>query len=234
MFDAAHLKSIDGFNSITDCLKLLTCADPSPDCHLRECKKCPDSGELREKLQVLLDEEMVDSVTFNQWESADRCNIFTKSSPTEDFIDDFTDKVEALVTLHFIFKEQVSFLNQLKQDLELNEMIVVGDFAENYSFVVQDSAQGFYFSSGQATIRPFSVYYKEPRKMELKQVSFAAISDCMDHSTVTVYAFQEKSIRILKTMVPDLIKDFLFLRWLSSAVQKQKQCLQRVVSLSRF
>ena len=125
MFDAAHLKSIDGLNSITDCLKLLTCADPSPDCHLRECKKCPDSGELREKLQVLFDEEMVDSVTFNQWESADRCNIFTKSSPTEDFIDDFTDKVEALVTLHFIFKEQVSFLNQLKQDLELNEMIVV-------------------------------------------------------------------------------------------------------------
>jgi len=100
--------------------------------------------------------------------------------------------------------------------------------------VVQGSAQGFSFSSGQATIRPFSVYYKEPRKMELKQVSFAAISDCMDHSTVTVYAFQEKSIRILKTMVPDLIKDFLFLRWLSSAVQKQKQCLQRVVSLSRF
>ena len=38
------------------------------------------------KLEVALDAELVETATFNQWESADRCDIITKTTSTDDFI----------------------------------------------------------------------------------------------------------------------------------------------------
>ena len=83
-------------------------------------------------------------------------------------------------------------LRTASNDLAENEAIVIGDFAENYTFVMQDSIQGFYFGNRQATIHPFSVYFKDPVSGELQQVCLAVISDYMNHTTVAVYAFQRK------------------------------------------
>ena len=33
------------------------------------------------------------------------------------------------------------------------------DFSENYSFVLQDAAQGFHWNNSQETIHPFVAYY---------------------------------------------------------------------------
>ena len=41
-----------------------------------------------------------------------------------------------------------------------NEIIVLLDFAESYSFLVQDAVQGYNWENSQATLRPFSVYFK--------------------------------------------------------------------------
>jgi hypothetical protein len=35
------------------------------------------------------------------------------------------------------------------------------DFAENYSFVLQDEAEGFHWNNAQATIRLFVIYSKK-------------------------------------------------------------------------
>jgi hypothetical protein len=36
----------------------------------------------------------------------------------------------------------------------------LGDFAENYSFIVKDAAQGFHWENSQATLHPFLAYYR--------------------------------------------------------------------------
>ena len=41
--------------------------------------------------------------------------------------------------------------------------IILMDFAENYSFLVQDAIQGFYWQADQATLHPFAVYYKDEK-----------------------------------------------------------------------
>ncbi len=35
------------------------------------------------------------------------------------------------------------------------------DFFENYSFILQDAAQGFNWNNSQATIHPFVAYYHD-------------------------------------------------------------------------
>ena len=46
------------------------------------------------------------------------------------------------------------YLTQRKESLSLQpgEIVVVGDFSENYSFVLQDAAQGFHWNNAQATL----------------------------------------------------------------------------------
>ena len=36
---------------------------------------------------------------------------------------------------------------ECKENLEENEIIILGGFAENYSFVVQDEVQGFHWNN---------------------------------------------------------------------------------------
>jgi hypothetical protein len=43
----------------------------------------------------------------------------------------------------------------------MGEIIVLCDLAENYSFILQDEVQGFYWNSARAAIDPFAIYYRE-------------------------------------------------------------------------
>ena len=73
------------------------------------------------------------------------------------------------------------------------------DFSENYSFILQDAAQGFHWNNSQATIHPFVAYYIDSGK--LCHLSFVIISDCLQHDTVAVYLFQKRLTAYLKRKV---------------------------------
>ena len=62
------------------------------------------------------------------------------------------------------------------------------DFAESYSFLVEDAAQGFHWNNLPATIHPFVIYYVDGSG-KLSHKSYAYISDHKTHDTITVYSF---------------------------------------------
>ena len=72
-----------------------------------------------------------------------------------------------------------------------NECIIILDFAENYTFMVQDAIQSFHWNNTQATIHPFVIYYKQDGT--LKHKSLACISDMLQHDVHTLYAFQKNN-----------------------------------------
>ena len=51
-----------------------------------------------------------------------------------------------------IAKQQTDFLQATRKMLKPGEYFVVGDSAENYSFVVQDAAQSFNWNNLQGSI----------------------------------------------------------------------------------
>ena len=107
---------------------------------------------------------------------------------------------------HFIVKNQNQYLKGLKTSLKPNECIIILDFAENFSFVVQDAAQAFHWNNAQATIHPFVVYHKS-NNGDLCHRAFACISDHITHDTVAVYVFVEKLINdYVKLYLPQLQK----------------------------
>jgi len=66
-----------------------------------------------------------------------------------------------LLTHSFIAKGQCKFLNQLKNKLKRGELVLICDFSENYSFLLQNEVQGFHWINVQATIHPIIVHFKD-------------------------------------------------------------------------
>ena len=81
-----------------------------------------------------------------------------------------------MTTHSFIAKCQSNYLRECKEKhLEENEVIILGDFAENCSFVLQDEVQGFCWNNLQCTLHPVVVYYKDGDA--LQSVSYCIISN---------------------------------------------------------
>jgi hypothetical protein len=144
--------------SYKDLMQKLVCSTSDRLCMLHRCPNCPGSEALLEHLEGILeavDVSLDDSVQYKQWVSTDRTNLQDFTSSFQDFLDTLTEKLDKLTSHHFIAKHQSSYLAQLKNDIHQNEAVVILDFAENYSFLIQDAAQGFDFTG--RTLRPLFI-----------------------------------------------------------------------------
>lgn len=203
MFEGARLKEFSAnsdiqFSNFKDCFKLMMCDDPTPECHLRTCKNCPSSASLKEEVSGILDENMVDSVTYRGWFKVQKRYTLEKvTKSTEMFVETFIDLLEKLLPHHFITKQQSEFYQEKKNNLKPGEVLVVSDFAENYSCVMQDEVQGYHWSTEQVSLHPFVAYYKTAVG-DLKCISYVAATDHRKHVTATFHAFQKKFVPFLQ------------------------------------
>ena len=94
-------------------------------------------------------------------------------------------------------------LKMAKENLSENELIILLDFAENYSFVVQDAVQGFHRENSQATLHPFVAYFRSSNGV-LKHTSICVISDCLKHDQTAVHCFLTKVITLMKQKVNNI------------------------------
>lgn len=130
---------------------------------IHRCESCPGKEALNRYLLELLSDEYDedDNINFQQWVSTDRTTLVTQQLSMADFIELLTNKLDNLTVHHYIAKHQSGYLTELKEKIPETECIVILDFAENYSFIVQDAAQGFHWDNSQVTLHPFAVYYRK-------------------------------------------------------------------------
>ena len=116
--------------------------------------------------------------------------------------------MEKLTAHSFIAECQSNYLRECKEDIEKNEVIILGDFVENYSFVVQDEVHRFHWNNLQCTLNPVVVYYKDGDA--LQSVSYCIISDDNKHHVGMVYQVQKETIIDLKLSFPYLCQAMCF------------------------
>ena len=66
-----------------------------------------------------------------------RSNLDVKTMQVDDFIDLLFDLMSNLRPHHFIAKDQTKYFIESRENLQPSEVIVSGDFSENYNFIVQ-------------------------------------------------------------------------------------------------
>ena len=91
----------------------------------------------------------------------------------------------------------------------MNEVIVLGDFAENYQFPVQDEIQSYHWSKEYCTLHLLVVYFIDSDG-NIKHNSLSFISDDNNHDTNFVYKIQTIPVDCLKENLPIVDKIFYF------------------------
>ena len=79
-------------------------------------------------------------------------------------------------------------------------MIVLGDFAENYQFILQDEIQGFQWNSSQCTLHPIVVYYKVNNSIQSHSPCF--VSNDLTHDVDMIYEVIKHTIDFAKIFIP--------------------------------
>ena len=97
----------------------------------------------------------------------------------EDYIDLIGGNLEKIITHCHIAKAQTTYLKERKQDLEEETALLLGDFAENYRFTMQNEVQGFYWNNSQCTLHPVVIYCIEDGSLIHR--SYCIISDDNNH-----------------------------------------------------
>lgn len=181
----------------------IICEESSSQCHLLKCEKCPGINKLQENLLESLGN--AENITFKQWTQVDRCHMDTITQSAFDFTEIFCEKLRNLLPHHFIAEQQSKYLKSCKENITKSECIMISDFSENYSFVIQDAVQGFHWANAQCTIHPFAIYYKDENDV-LQFTSIICISEVLKHNHVAVRLFWDRAVNILKQKIPHLEK----------------------------
>jgi hypothetical protein len=90
------------------------------------------------------------------------------------------------------------FLKELKCNLQSGEFVVLCDFAENYSFILQDEAQGFHWNNAHATIHPFVIYFKISDALNSEHENLVMMSNCLKHDSILVHTFQWNLMKFIE------------------------------------
>ena len=77
------------------------------------------------------------------------------------------------------------------------------DFAENYSFDIQNEVQGFHWTNKQATVHPVVCYFRGLTGT-IEHQSLCFLSEVLDHDVPMVYHIQKQTILYLETKIHSL------------------------------
>ena len=180
-------------------MKMIVCDTESNMCMVHRCEKCPGKEALLEFLQEEIDMDDDEELYVEQWQTVDRAAMITQTVTVEEYREMLESSMDDLTAHSYIAKAQGKYLKDLKDNLSPKECIVLGDFAENYKYIIQDEIQSFHWTSDSCTLHPVVLYYKNPGSDELMHLSFCFVSDDLEHDTTFVYKIQEYLTNYIKT-----------------------------------
>jgi hypothetical protein len=76
-------------STLKNLLALMSCSPPVDDCLMNNCTDRPEQDVLQEDLQDILECNMIDAVTYNQWLSNERCNSDTVTSTSVEVVEKY-------------------------------------------------------------------------------------------------------------------------------------------------
>ena len=130
--------------------------------------------------------------------------MLSDSTSIHDLIDMISNSIDKLTSHSYIAKAQSSHLKLRKENIDENTILVLVDFSENFTFIVQDEIQSYHWCKEQATLHPIVMYYKE--NGTVKHKSFCVISDELHHDVSMVYQIQTVFLNYVRYIIQRFLK----------------------------
>ena len=140
-----------------DLILKIVCDSARKECVMYRCEFFGLKQFLNEQLSDVGSES---EFHYNQWDTTDQASL-TAITTWEECKDVFIDAIDKSTKHSYLAMCQAQYLNDKKQSLRSEEASVLGDFAENYQFLIQDEIQSYHWSKQYCTLHPVVVYFKE-------------------------------------------------------------------------
>ena len=88
-----------------------------------------------------------------------RCEISEVTESKDKFSTHLANELPILIRHDFLAKSQASYFSKIKIGVNGGEFVICMDFAENYTFHVQNMIQAHDWANTQATRHPYVIYY---------------------------------------------------------------------------
>lgn len=187
----------------SELMKRFVCDTENRDCMLKRCNNCPSIETVKEYLSQKCTYSEDDMVVYSQWISVDRTELVSLQLSFGELADKLITQMQVLIPHAYIAKAQSKYFKSRKENLaNETEAIVVLDFAENFSFVMQDEVQGYHWNKSMCTLHPAIVYYKLDGL--IMSFSMCVLSDDLEHDVPFVHEVQHQLVSLLKSKLPKL------------------------------
>ena len=142
--------------------------------------------------------------------STDRPDIVKQRLPVSEFIELLVGKLDDLTSHSFTAKTQGEYVKKIKEDLKHGEFVVLGDFAENHKFVIQDEVQSHYWNKKSCTLHPVMIYYRSRQNNLIQSASIVYESDDLKHDYYFVYKVLEQVVSYIQANLETQIKKITY------------------------
>ena len=138
-------------------------------------------------------------VTFQQWQSTDRMDLIQQTLEVDDFIQLTVNSIDKIITHSYVAKCQGSYVNGRK-----DTVLALADFAENYTLIVHNEVESYFWNKRYCTLHPVVIYFK--KENELLHQSICFLSDDLEHDTNFAYEIQCEICRFIKEEMPLVVQ----------------------------
>lgn len=201
----------------------------SAKCLKRTCDQC-GSKHLLSDLENWLNDNVADVVKWKEWAKAEqevngkvvsRMKLGLRTGTRQQIAQQLREKLSPFGKHAFYAKwQQMQYASCLEQ-LQVDEVITVVDFSENFTVVQQEEAQSAYYSHNQVTIHPCVCNYKDESGTRIRD-SVVFISDELKHDAAAVGTFINQLLEHKKLQMP-MMKRLIVWSDGCSAQYKSKQ-----------
>ena len=91
-------------------------------------------------------------ITSQQWTTSERAELISCTLPLDKFTEQLHEQLDEITFHSFIARSQSQYLNKPKENLKCGAVIILGDFAESFSFIEQDKIQGYHWNNQQCSL----------------------------------------------------------------------------------
>lgn len=184
--------------------------------HAKTCidRKCRDCGvhRLRQQLQEVLDDHADSILTWRAWvlqketyqnsagknATSNRRVLATTTGPFKKVLCELEEELGTFA-LHLTNAQwQHVRFSALSANLPPTWLLLVMDYAENYTCHYQDEAQGAHWTPRQVTLHPIVAYYHCPEDNEIARETFVFVSSDLKHDAHAVQHFQVLCVKNLQ------------------------------------
>ncbi|KAK2548197.1 hypothetical protein P5673_031662 [Acropora cervicornis] len=179
-----------------DLLIQTVCSLNQAKCIERECQACGTAKPLDELFEDIDDNN---ATSYFQWETCEDGRVRKRKieGTIADAKDDLREQLQPFGRHVYNIKRQYAEFKYLKESLQLGEVIIHEDFAENFQMKHQREVMAAHWSNDTVTLFTAVVYYRSGTG-DLEHKSYAVISDDLRHNKQSVYAFNKAILEEVK------------------------------------